>query len=75
MANTTAVYARIDTALKNNAEAILAKLGVSPASAIQMFYSQIVMHNGIPFRIQITDASSAEDDLKHGQQDAEKQKA
>ena len=43
MANTTAVYARIDTDLKNNAENILNQLGISPSSAIQMLYSQIVL--------------------------------
>ena len=53
MANTTAVYARIDTNLKNNAESILSQLGISPASAIHMFYSQIVLHNGIPFELKI----------------------
>ena len=53
MANTTAVYARIDTALKNNAEGILSKLGISPASAIQMLYSQIVLQNGIPFDLKL----------------------
>ena len=41
MANTTAVYARIDTKLKENAEDILAQLGISPSSAMQMFYSKI----------------------------------
>ena len=49
MANTTAVYARIDTGLKNNAENILAKLGITPSSAIQMLYSQIVLRKGMPF--------------------------
>ena len=49
MANTSAVYARIDTVLKDNAEGILAKLGISPSSAIQMLYSQIVIRNGMPF--------------------------
>ena len=49
MANTTAVYARIDTALKENAERILSQLGISPSSAIQMLYSQIVLTKGIPF--------------------------
>lgn len=39
MANTTAVYARIDSGLKDNAEKILQQLGISPSSAIQMFYS------------------------------------
>ena len=48
MANTSVVYARIDTDLKNNAEAILSKLGISPTCAIQMFYGQIVLRNGVP---------------------------
>ena len=45
MANTSAVYARIDTNLKENAESILSQLGISPSSAIQMLYSQIVLKN------------------------------
>ena len=53
MANTTAVYARIDTDLKDNAEGILARLGISPSSAIQMLYSQIVLRNGMPFDLRI----------------------
>ena len=32
MANTSAVYARIDAQLKENAEAILAQLGITPVS-------------------------------------------
>ena len=55
MANTSAVYARIDTDLKNNAEGILSQLGISPSGAIQMLYSQIVLHNGIPFDLRIPD--------------------
>ena len=53
MANTSAVYARIDTDLKKNAEGILSQLGISPSGAIQMLYSQIVLHNGIPFDLRI----------------------
>ena len=53
MANTSVVYARIDTKLKDNAETILAQLGVSPSSAIQMLYSQIVLRNGIPFSLHL----------------------
>ena len=53
MANTTAVYARIDTALKDNAENILAKLGITPSSAIQMLYSQIVLQQGMPFELRL----------------------
>ena len=57
MANTTAVYARIDTGLKENAESILTKLGITPSSAIQMLYSQIVLCGGIPFELKLPTVS------------------
>lgn len=56
MANTSAVYARIDTGLKDNAEGILAQLGISPSSAIQMLYSQIIIRNGMPFDLRLPSA-------------------
>ena len=48
-----AVYARIDTGLKENAESILAQLGISPSSAIQMLYSQIVLTKGLPLDLHL----------------------
>lgn len=56
MAKTSAVYARIDTALKENAENILAQLGITPSSAIQMLYSQIVLTKGMPFELRLPSA-------------------
>lgn len=56
MANTSAAYARIDTGLKENAEGILAQLGITPSSAIQMLYSQIVLTKGMPFDIRLPSA-------------------
>ena len=53
MANTSPVYARIDTSLKDSAETILSKLGITASGAIQMLYSQIVLHNGLPFDVRI----------------------
>ncbi|MBQ7542348.1 MAG: type II toxin-antitoxin system RelB/DinJ family antitoxin [Clostridia bacterium] len=53
MANTSAVYARIDKNLKENAESILSQLGVSPSAIIQMLYSQIILTRGIPFDVQL----------------------
>ena len=53
MANTSAVYARIDTGLKENAENILAQLGISPSSAIQMLYSQIVLTRSLPLSLHL----------------------
>ena len=49
MAGTSAVYARINSDLKQEAESILATLGISPSSAIQMLYSQVVLNGGLPF--------------------------
>jgi len=56
MANTTAVYARIDAGLKENAENILNQLGISPSSAIQMLYSQIVLTRGLPLNLHLPSA-------------------
>lgn len=53
MANTTVVCARIDTKLKQNAEEVLSKLGITPTSAIQMFYSQIVCTNSLPLTLSL----------------------
>ena len=53
MADTSPVYAIIDTSLKESAEAILTKLGITPSAAIQMFYSQIVLYGGLPFDVRI----------------------
>lgn len=47
--STTPIYARIDTDLKNEAEDILSQLGISPTSAISMFYKQLVLRHGMPF--------------------------
>lgn len=56
MANTSVVYARIDTGLKENAESILSQLGITPSSAIQMLYSQIVLTKGMPFDLRLPSA-------------------
>ena len=53
MANTSTLYARIDSKLKNDAESILSKLGISPSTAITMLYSQIILHRGIPFDVSL----------------------
>lgn len=55
MAKTSLVYARIDTSLKENAEGILAQLGISPSEAIKMLYSQIVLVKGMPFQSKLPD--------------------
>lgn len=76
MSNTTPVYARIDTNLKNNAERILSQLGISPSSAIQMLYSQIVLQKGIPFELRLPSSKPLDvSTMSKEQLDAELQKA
>ncbi len=53
MANTAAVYARIDPELKADVEDILSRLGVTPSSVVQMLYSQIKLTRSIPFGIKL----------------------
>ena len=44
------VAARVEPEIKEQAEAILAKLGISASNGINMFYRQIILWNGLPFR-------------------------
>ncbi len=53
MTKTTPVYARIDSSLKERAEEILAKLGITPSSLIQMLYSQVILREGVPFELNL----------------------
>lgn len=76
MSNTTAVYARIDSELKQSAEQILARLGITPASAIQMLYSQIVLQRGLPFEARLPETRQPRDlsQMTRDELDAELQK-
>lgn len=53
MANSSVIYVRIDSELKTNAENILSQLGITPSSAIQMLYKQIILQNGMPFDLKL----------------------
>ena len=44
------VTARVEPEIKEEAEAILAQLGISASNGINMFYRQIILWRGLPFR-------------------------
>jgi DNA-damage-inducible protein J len=48
---TAAVHSRIEPEIKEMAEVILRKLGLSPTDAIRLFYTQITLRNGLPFPV------------------------
>ncbi len=58
---TANVNARIQLDIKRKAEEILARIGLPRSVAIDLYYRQIIMHDGIPFPVTIPSAMSARD--------------
>jgi DNA-damage-inducible protein J len=48
-AQTQMIHARIDPKLKESAERVFSKIGISTAEAIRLFLKQVELHNGLPF--------------------------
>ena len=52
-AKTANLYARVEPDIKEQAEAILSTLGIPVSNAINMFYRQIILRQGLPFDVSI----------------------
>jgi DNA-damage-inducible protein J len=53
MARTATVQARVEPKLKSNVETILSALGTNTTDAINIYFKQIQLANGIPFEVKI----------------------
>ncbi len=53
MAKLTTVTARIDSNLKESAEAIFKKFGITHSQAINMLYSIVVLRKALPFDLHL----------------------
>ena len=53
MSKVATINARIEPALKMQAEIIFHKVGLSAAEAIRIFYNQVCLQNGLPFDVKI----------------------
>ena len=53
MASDAAIYVRIDSKTKQQAEAILKELGLTPSSLINMLYRKVILTGGVPFDIRL----------------------
>lgn len=51
MTKSANLYARIEPEVKEEAESILAALGIPVSNAINMFYKQIILQQGPPFDV------------------------
>ncbi len=45
------LHVRLDKDIRTQAEAILDDFGISPSGAINIFYHQIIAHEGLPFKM------------------------
>ena len=66
MAKAATIQARIEPHLKKRGDRVLKKVGLTPSQAINAFYAQIVLHDGIPFELKIpnTDTLAAIEELE-----------
>lgn len=56
MNKTANLYARIEPDVKEKAEKVLEELGIPVSNAINMFYKQIILQQGIPFDLKLPNA-------------------
>jgi len=60
MAKEATARARMDAALKEEAEGILAECGLNATQGINLFYRQVVLNHGLPFDVRIPNPESRE---------------
>jgi len=53
MARTSNIFARVEPEVKEQAEHVLAQLGIPMSNAIGLFLRQVVMQQGIPFDMKL----------------------
>ena len=53
MAKTATVHARMEPEIKRRAEQIIKETGLSVSTAQEIFYRQIIAHQGLPFELRI----------------------
>jgi DNA-damage-inducible protein J len=55
---TEMIHARVDPKLKNSAERIFSRVGISTTEAIRLFLKQVELHRGLPFAVSIPNAET-----------------
>lgn len=69
------LYMQESIQILKKTESILSQLGITPSSAIQMLYSQIVLQKGMPFELRLpTNKPTALGGLTRAELDKELQK-
>ncbi|TAN36245.1 MAG: type II toxin-antitoxin system RelB/DinJ family antitoxin [Verrucomicrobia bacterium] len=58
MNKSAVIHARIEPGIKRSAESILNRIGLSSTEAIRMFYRQITLRKGLPFAVELPNATT-----------------
>ena len=58
MSKTATIRARVEPELKNKAEHVFSKLGLTTTQAITLFYKQVELRNGLPFEVAIPNVTT-----------------
>jgi addiction module antitoxin, RelB/DinJ family len=58
MSKTGTIRARVEPELKNKAEHVFSKLGLTTTQAITLFYKQVELRNGLPFEVTIPNVTT-----------------
>lgn len=70
MAKTDTLHIRVEPSVKMKAEKTLNDLGLSITEAVNVFLNQVILHDGIPFKIEKPrynkETIQAMDDVKNG---------
>ena len=56
--NDAVVRARVDSSLKDEAEAVFTELGLTTTEAIRMFLAQVKLRHGLPFAVALPEDNS-----------------
>jgi len=60
MSKTTMITARVDPRLKRETEKVLKDLGLTTSQAINLFFTQINLRQGLPFAVSIPNTETAQ---------------
>ena len=68
MPKTATTHARMDPEIKQEAEQIIKRMGLSISAAHELFYRQIIAHQGIPFELRVPNRETrqAMDEARNG---------
>lgn len=58
----TVIRSRIDSAIKEEAQALLARFGLNMSEAIRLFLHQVVIEKGLPFQVKLPTEQALEHD-------------